>query len=68
MALGKSKAVWHIPQTIIESKDLQKRLGLDENALRELAARHKLPFQFSALVGMYVHRRFLPWWDAAARK
>jgi hypothetical protein len=68
MAFGKTKNSRHILLGIIESKDLQRRYGMHESELRELAEQHHLPVQFSTLVGMYIHRRCLPWWDAAARK
>jgi hypothetical protein len=57
-----------IASNVIEARELGRRLGLSEGGLRELAARHKLPFSFSALTGLYIHRRDLPQWEAAARR
>src|SRR5262249_26000920 len=57
-----------IASHIIEGRDLQRRLGMSERELRELAQRHKLPFSFSALAGLFIRARDLPQWEAAARK
>ena len=57
-----------IASHIIEGRDLQRRLGMSERELCELAQRHKLPFSFSALAGLFIMARDLPQWEAAARK
>lgn len=67
MSFGKSQRPSRSrPETIIEARELARRIKLPEDELQQLAIRQQLPFSFSTQAGLWIRAHELETWLAAA--